>query len=51
MRLVVVSLFLTIRMSLRDRAALQLEILALRHRLHVVNRSRAVWAARGDSHR
>jgi hypothetical protein len=40
MRSVVVSLILTIRMSLRDRAALQLEILALRHQLHVMNRSR-----------
>ena len=35
MRSVVVSLILTIRASLRDRAALQLEILALRHQLHV----------------
>jgi putative transposase len=33
-------LLLTIRVSLRDRAALQLEILALRHQLHVLNRSR-----------
>ena len=40
MRSVVVSLLLTIRVSLRDRAALQLEILALRHQLHVLNRSR-----------
>src|SRR4029453_16748029 len=40
MRSVVVSLLLTIRESLRHRAALQLEILALRHQLHVVNRSR-----------
>ena len=40
MRSVVVSLLFTIRMSLRDRAALQLEILALRHQLFVVNRSR-----------
>jgi putative transposase len=40
MRSVAVSLLLTIRVSLRDRAALQLEILALRHQLHVVNRSR-----------
>ena len=31
MRSVVVSLLLTIRVALRDRAALQLEILALRH--------------------
>ena len=41
MRSVVVSLLLTIRVSLRARAALQLEILALRHQLHVVNRSRS----------
>jgi putative transposase len=40
MRSVVVSLLLTIRVSLRKRAALQLEILALRHQLHVLNRSR-----------
>jgi transposase InsO family protein len=40
MRSVVVSLLLTLRVSLRDRAALQLEILALRHQLHVLNRSR-----------
>jgi hypothetical protein len=40
MRSVVVSLLVTIRVSLRDRAALQLEILALRHQLHVLNRSR-----------
>jgi hypothetical protein len=31
---------LTIRASLHDRAALQLEIRALRHQLHVVKRSR-----------
>src|SRR5436190_16823833 len=37
---VVVSALLTIRVSLRDRAALQLEILGLRHQLHVLNRSR-----------
>ena len=36
MRSVVISLLLTIRVSLRDRAALQLEILALRHQLHVL---------------
>jgi putative transposase len=41
MRFVVVSLLMTIRASLRARAALQLEILALRHQLHVVNRSRS----------
>jgi putative transposase len=40
MRSVIVSLLLTLRGSLRNRAALQLEILALRHQLHVVNRSR-----------
>jgi hypothetical protein len=40
MRAIVVSLFLTIRTSLRERAALPLEIFALRHQLHVVNRSR-----------
>jgi transposase InsO family protein len=40
MRSVVVSLLLTILVSLRGRAALQLEILALRHQLHVLNRSR-----------
>jgi putative transposase len=40
MRSVIVSLLLTLRASLRDRAALQLEILALRHQLHIVNRSR-----------
>ena len=32
---------LDLRASLRDRAALQVEILALRHQLHVVNRSRS----------
>jgi hypothetical protein len=36
MRSVVVSLLLTIRVSLRDRAVLQLEILALRHQLHML---------------
>jgi putative transposase len=40
MRSVVVSLLLTLRVSLRGRAALQLEILALRHQLHVMSRSR-----------
>jgi putative transposase len=40
MRSVIVSLLLTLRASLRNRAALQLEILALRHQLDVVNRSR-----------
>ena len=37
---VIVSLLLTLRATLRDRAALQLEILALRYQLHVINRSR-----------
>ena len=41
MRSIVVSLLLTLRGSLRARTALQLEILALRHQLHVVNRSRS----------
>jgi transposase InsO family protein len=40
MRSVIVSLLVTLRASLRNRAALQLEILALRHQLNVVNRSR-----------
>ena len=40
MRSVMVSLLVTLRASLRNRAALQLEILALRHQLNVVNRSR-----------
>jgi hypothetical protein len=40
MRSVVASILLTVRASFRDRAALQLEILALRHQLQVVNRSR-----------
>jgi transposase InsO family protein len=40
MRSVIVSLLLTLRATLRDRAAMQLEILALRHQLHVINRSR-----------
>jgi hypothetical protein len=34
------SVLFTLRASFRDRAALQLEILALRHQLQVVNRSR-----------
>src|SRR5258706_7444228 len=37
---VLVSLFLSLRSCLRSRAALQLEILALRHQLQVLNRSR-----------
>ena len=40
MRSVIVSWLFTLRASLRDRTALQLEILALRHQLHVLNRSR-----------
>jgi hypothetical protein len=34
MRSVIISLLFTVRASVRDRAALQLEILALRHQLH-----------------
>jgi len=34
------TLLLTLRASLRNRAALQLEILALRHQLQVLERSR-----------
>lgn len=37
---VIVSLLLTVRSCLRSRAALQLEVLALRHQLQVLNRSR-----------
>ena len=37
MRSVIVSWLFTLRASLRDRAALQLEILALRHQLQVLN--------------
>jgi putative transposase len=37
---VLVSLFLTLRHCARSRAALQLELLALRHQLHVLERSR-----------
>ena len=37
---VLVSLMLTVRSCVRSRAALQLEILALRHQLQVLNRSR-----------
>ena len=48
---VVMPLLLTLRASLRNRAALQLEILALRHQLQVVDRSRPrrvrlTWADR-----
>jgi putative transposase len=35
-----VSLLLTVRSSVRSRAALQMEVLALRHQLHVLARSR-----------
>jgi hypothetical protein len=38
---VVLWLLQTLRASMRMRAALQLEILALRHQLHVLKRSRA----------
>ena len=37
---VLVSLLLTLRTWARSRAALQLEVLALRHQLHVLQRSR-----------
>ena len=37
---VLASMLLTLRMSFRARATLQLEILALRHQLQVVTRSR-----------
>jgi hypothetical protein len=40
MRSVLISLFRTAILSLRSRAALQLEILALRHQLQVLQRSR-----------
>lgn len=40
MRSAIVSLLFTLRASLRDRAALQLEILALRHQLQVLERTR-----------
>lgn len=38
---VFVSLLLTVRSSVRSRAALQIEVLALRHQLHVLQRSRS----------
>jgi putative transposase len=40
----------TIRVSLRARAALPLEILALRHQLHVMHRSRSrrLWLTQAD---
>jgi hypothetical protein len=40
MSAVVISLLLTLRSSVRPRAMLHLEILALRHQLHVLERSR-----------
>jgi transposase InsO family protein len=40
MLVVLISLFQTVRLSLSSRAALQLEILALRHQLQVLQRSR-----------
>jgi putative transposase len=40
MRSAIVSLLFTLRALLRDRAALQLEILALRHQLQVLERTR-----------
>src|ERR1700682_6220349 len=40
MRSVLVSLLQTLRTWARSRAALQLEVLALRHQLHVLRRSR-----------
>ncbi len=40
MMAVLFSLLLTLRSSARSRVALQLEVLALRHQLHVLNRSR-----------
>jgi putative transposase len=40
MRSVIVSLLVTLRTSLRERAGLQLEILALRHQLQVLERTR-----------
>ena len=43
---VVISLLLTLRSSVRSRAWLHLEILALRHQLH---RSRAVTPSAGTS--
>ena len=40
MRSVIVSLLFALCASLRDRAALQLEMLALRHQLQVLERTR-----------
>jgi hypothetical protein len=46
---VLVSLLKTLRLSARSRAALQLEVLALRHQLQVLQRSRPrAVAARED---
>jgi putative transposase len=50
MRFVLAALLLTLRTSLRARSTLQLEILALRHQLQVLERSRPqrVQLTRGD---
>jgi hypothetical protein len=40
MRSGLVSFLLTLRIAVRSRAALQLEMIALRHQLHVLERSR-----------
>jgi putative transposase len=50
MRSVLAALLLTLRTSLRARSTLQLEILALRHQLQVLERSRPqrVQLTRGD---
>jgi hypothetical protein len=40
MRSVIISFLVTLRASLRTRVALQLEILALRHQLQVLARTR-----------
>jgi putative transposase len=50
MRSVLISLLLTVRTSLRSRVALQLEILALRHQLRVLDgsRPRRVQLTRSD---
>ena len=47
MRSVIVSLLVTLRATLRDRAAMQLEILALRHQLHVRGRTEGDRDRRG----
>jgi putative transposase len=41
MAAVLISLLLSLRDALRTRAVLQLELLAVRHQLHVITRSRA----------